>query len=200
MNLDVCHPQSWFLQHFLHKTLPTDFSRNCIRVCLQNLNYSSWKSEIKTCVQHQKYSFVVVQVTNLHVHTPVWVTWTNQLPFTPSNPHISFSLDKKAVPSRLRRGWVGWLFFLYNLILVTLQFLSLWRSQRACKKTQAQLPILQGALYHMNWICLEKSREQQLFCCLLALPKEHPTLQQHHKGWKNGRECNSAIWWWQPEP
>lgn len=55
---------------FSTQNLPTDFRGNCICALLQHLKYSTWKSEINLCVQHQKFSFVAVRATNPYVHEP----------------------------------------------------------------------------------------------------------------------------------
>lgn len=112
---------------FSTQNLPADFRGNCIYVSLQHLNYSAWKSEINPSVQHQKFSFMVVQVTNLYMDEPGWVSRQKQLPLTHTDRFL-FQRESGAITS----GEVCWLGFSIT-ILVALQIFEEKQSQRAAK-------------------------------------------------------------------
>lgn len=137
MKLDECHPQSWFLQHFLHKTYLLTSAG-----IADMYSYKFWI----TVRRNQKHKLVSStrnrvlwwcrEPTCMFTPLACMSNWTNQLPLA-AHPGISFSLDITMVQSHLQRG-AGWLVFSkYSLISMTLQLLvceEKW-SRRACKKT-----------------------------------------------------------------
>lgn len=106
------------INHEVERMLPTTFST-------QKPTYGC-QQELYTCmVAKSEFFFLEIRNKNLCAASEVQFCgcagkqpactqacmskWTNQLPLTPTDPQISFFLEKKVVPSRLGRV-VGWFF------------------------------------------------------------------------------------------